>query len=272
MSGEGIWSQPVVTAFSVLPRFYQTLWFRTFAVLLGALLLYLIYYWRLLALSRRMQDRAEAKADERLRLKRDFHDTLLQGFHGLMLSFETGTRLVPTDSPAYRILDRALNRAEDVLLETRVRFQDLRMGSNQVHDLPGALQEAGEDLNRENVVRFFVETVGMVRELEPYVSDEIYLIAREAIRNAFTHADSTEIKVTFDFQQDRLLVSIVDDGTGIDESEVNFNGSPHFGLLGMKERAIRIGGELAITLSPSGGTSVVLMLRLHKKSGFLRDF
>ena len=264
MSGEGVWSQPVVTAFTVLPRFYQTLWFTVLAALFCVLTLYLAYYWRVLAISRRMQDRAEAKADERLRIARDLHDTLLQGFQGLMLSFETGTKLVPLESPAHRILNRALCRAEDVLVESRVRFQDLRVGSKQAADLPGALQEAGDDLNRNRPIRFTVETTGPAHVLDPNVSDEVYLIAREAIRNAFTHANASEIRITFDFRRDSLLLSIADDGSGMDAPDVKSKLSPHFGLIGMKERAERINAELAILVGPSGGTSVLLTVRFRK--------
>jgi signal transduction histidine kinase len=97
---------------------------------------------------------------------------------------------------------------------------------------------------------------GPVRELHPIVRDELYRIAREALRNAFTHsrAKHIEAEITYD---DRLLrLRIRDDGEGISTETVTDGRSGHFGLAGMRERARQIESKLMIWSGNGAGTEI----------------
>ena len=98
-----------------------------------------------------------------------------------------------------------------------------------------------------------------MRALRRAVKEEAYRIAREALLNAFRHAQASSIEVQIVFEDDKLRVRIRDDGRGIDPATLNIGGTPgHWGLVGMKERAREMGGELCVWSRPGGGTEIEL--------------
>jgi len=98
---------------------------------------------------------------------------------------------------------------------------------------------------------------GPVRDLNPIVRDEVYSIAREALRNAFTHACATHIDAEITFDKHLLRLRIMDDGKGM-APEVEQGCSGHYGLAGMRERARQIGSKLVILSGVGTGTEIDL--------------
>jgi len=108
-------------------------------------------------------------------------------------------------------------------------------------------------------MRFTFVPEGVAREMHPIVRDEVFRIGSEAIRNAFLHSEGSELEVTLSYARD-LTVRVRDNGKGIPE-DIAANGKPgHFGLSGMQERAIRVGGRLRVVSRPDIGTEIELVV------------
>jgi signal transduction histidine kinase len=95
--------------------------------------------------------------------------------------------------------------------------------------------------------------------LHPVVRDEVYRIGYEAIRNSCAHSGADRSEVLLEYARD-LTLRISDNGVGIDSEVVEKGKEGHFGLLGMKERAGRIGGKFTIHSSPHSGTTITLVV------------
>jgi signal transduction histidine kinase len=101
---------------------------------------------------------------------------------------------------------------------------------------------------------------GSPRDLHPIVRDDIHRIAREALRNAFRHAQASHIEAEVTYGARQLRVRIRDDGTGIDPQRVNAGRARHWGLTNMRERAQQIGSELSLWSEAGAGTEVELRI------------
>jgi len=102
--------------------------------------------------------------------------------------------------------------------------------------------------------------------LHPIFRDEVYGIVREAVRNAYKHAEARVIEVEIIYR-DNLRVRIRDDGKGIDPAILNQGRSGHYGLPGMSERAARLGGKLNVWSAPAAGTEIELTIPGSKAYG-----
>jgi signal transduction histidine kinase len=98
--------------------------------------------------------------------------------------------------------------------------------------------------------------------LHPIVRDEVYRIGYEAIRNACVHAQASRIEVALEYGHD-LTLRIRDNGIGIDAAVLEGGKDGHFGLLGMRERADRIGAKLSLVSRPGNGTAITLSVPGH---------
>lgn len=258
-NNDGVWNEvgatlPVVIA----PRYYQTTWFVVLCVLLGATLLWVAYLLRLRHLSAQIRARLHERHHERERIARELHDTLLQSVQGLILRFHAVSQSLGRDAPGHAAMERVLQRADDVLAEARDRVLDLRR-ARMSGELSEALATLGEDLVPEHAAEFRLEVEGEPRALDALVRDELYRIAREAVFNAFQHAQAAHVEVDLDYQHDALHLRVRDDGVGLPEAVRRAGGRQgHWGLYGMRERAQRIGGTLALTSAEGAGTTVSL--------------
>jgi signal transduction histidine kinase/ligand-binding sensor domain-containing protein len=255
---DGVWNmQGASIHFSIRPMFYQTNWFIALVVLLGALLLLIGFLLRLQQLTARVRDRLHERHLERERIARELHDTLLQSVQGLVLRFQAAAERLESGSPVRDMIDKALDRADDLLIEGRNRVQDLRVNTNGISSLSDALGVLGETLGQDLSVDYRMIIEGTVRPLNPLVCDEVYRIAREAVANAFAHARARAIEVEIRYDADYLRVRVRDDGVGMDQRVVDDGSKPgHWGLAGMRERALQIGATLEIWGGPEAGTEL----------------
>jgi len=219
----------------------------------------MLYLLRLRQMTARLQSRFDVRIAERERIARELHDTLLQGFQGLMLQIKAGVNQLP-DAAARRPLDEALRRAQTVLIEGRDRVRDLR-AQDRTDDLAQALLDSAARASAESQRRISLTTEGMPREVHPLVLEEVQRIAEEAMRNVERHAKATSTEMLLVWGRRMLSLSIWDDGVGIAEEILAQGERPgHFGLRGMRERAQRIGGRLTIMTRMGGGTEVALVV------------
>ena len=266
-SNDGTWNNEEASIdFSVLPAFYQTSWFRMLGAATLIALLWGLYQLRVQQLQRRFNIGLEAQVNERTRIARELHDTLLQSLHGLLLSFQRASNLLP-DHPvrAKQKLDGAIDQAARAITEGRDAIQGLRSSAVTTNDLALAIQSLGEELASkeisENHPEFHVAIEGKQRDLNPPLRDDVYRIAGEAVRNAFHHAKAQKIEVEIHYDDRQLRVRIRDNGKGMDTDVFDNKGLPgHWGLPGMRERAKLIGGQLDFWSQLDSGTEIELSI------------
>jgi signal transduction histidine kinase/ligand-binding sensor domain-containing protein len=258
-NGDGVWDREgIVYNVTQKPFFYQTTTFRLAAVTAAVLLLVALYQFRLRQTAARLNARLEERLAERERIARDLHDTLLQGFQGLILRFHDAMMMIPEHLPARQRMDIALDRADEVMAEGRDRVVNLHASFEKSGDLSQSLARVGDEISSGSEVTVCVTVEGRVQKLDPVALDEIYCIGREAMLNAFRHAKGRTIEVEIDYAPWALRLRVRDDGRGIDPKILQSGRSGHIGLAAMRERAERIGAQLDIVSGPDAGTEIEL--------------
>lgn len=257
-NNDGVWNeQGAQLSLDLPPTLIQSRLFLLLCVGASVGLLVAAYRWRMGALAERLRASLRERMAERERIARELHDTLLQGVQGLILKFQSATRQVPPELPARDQLERALDRAEDVVIEARDRVRSLRAAADG--DLVATLTEVAETMASAGAAETHVIAQGREIALHPLVADEIERVVVEALFNAHRHARATRIDVTVTFDPKRLRVSIHDDGVGVEPEILEAGGREgHFGLAGMRERARKIQGALTIRSQPGQGTEIEL--------------
>jgi len=263
---DGVWSGTIANVtFTILPAWYQTNWFYIFCAAAFLALLWAVYQLRLRQVRLQFAAGLEQRVNERTRIARELHDTLLQSFQGAVFQFQAARRLLLRNADnAMVVVDEAIHAAEEGIAEGRAAIRDLRPEPAAQRDLPTLLNDAGRELamaheTNANVPNYRVLVEGRQRELPPMLQDEVYRISREVIRNAFAHAVASHIEVEIRYDQDQLRLRVRDDGKGIAPKILEAGAqSGHFGLPGMRERAQRIGARLDFWSEVGAGTEVEL--------------
>jgi len=261
-NNDGVWNLTGVSlSFTVLPAFYQTGLFYAACAIAGIALLYLAYHIRVRKITAAVRSRLEERILERERIARELHDTLLQGLQGLILRFQAVAARIPTHEQASDMMERALTRADQLLIESRDRVKDIRFSTDAGADMPGALAALGEELSQDHPARFSIQVEGSQRRLHPATRDEVTMIGREALLNAFRHAGARKIEVEIEFARSELRLRIRDDGKGVDSQVLKAGGATgHWGLRGMRERAKKLRAHLRIWSRAGLGTEVELRI------------
>jgi signal transduction histidine kinase len=257
---DGVWNTTGAgLVITIAPAWYQTKWFLALCVLAAIVALALLFRLRLERMRAQIQGRLQERLLERERIARELHDTLLQGFQGLVLTFQAAMQRIPKGEPAREQMKEALERADEVLAEGRDRVRDLRDSIGVQGNLPLALKEAAEDLAPLHPAQFALTVQGTPRALHPVAMEEAYRIAREALANAYRHAGARKIEAEVDYCAAQLRVRIRDDGRGIDSEVLAKGGVPgHWGMSGMRERAQKLGARLLMRSGSGSGTDIEL--------------
>jgi signal transduction histidine kinase len=265
-NNSGVWNEEGASLqFAIAPEYYETSWFRAVCAAAIVALCWGAHRLRVGQVVRELKLTVEARVDERTRIARELHDTLLQGFQGILLMFHSALNLLP-DRPveARRRLERALDQATVAATEARRAVQGLRTSSVETTDPAGCLWNIVAELTREqgdSAPAIRIAAQGTPRRLTPAVGDEVYRIAGEALRNALRHAAAQHITADIRYDERRFRVQLRDDGRGFDEQAVRRDPpAGHFGLSGMRERAEKIGGSLEVWSKPGFGTEIELSI------------
>jgi len=266
-NNSGVWNEEGATLdFAIAPAYYQTWWFRLSCVVAFLVLLWALYQLRLRQVAAQVRHRLEGRFDERERIARELHDTLLQSFQGVLLLFQAArNRLEAHPSEAISTWDTALDKGSQAITEARNEIQGLRSSTTETNSLAASLSTLGEELagnqTNQNYPVLDVRVEGETRELQPILRDDVFRIAGEALRNAFVHAQASRIEVDIRYGTERFRVRIRDDGKGIESQIVTDKGRPgHWGLCGMHERAKLVGGNLGVWSKPNSGTEIELTI------------
>ncbi|KPC54397.1 sensor histidine kinase [Amantichitinum ursilacus] len=245
----------------ITPRFDQTGWFALLGLLLLGGALVALYRWRVRYLTRQIYAQMNTRLQERQDIARTLHDTFLQAVYALTLRFQTVQLSLPPGHPLHPQMDDAMERAEALLEEGRDQVMNLRSEGRMQQGLFEALRQVGTDLMLQHGVPFEARRCGSIRALSPGVIDNLFQLGREAMINAYQHAQARHIQLRLDYKRREFVLSVCDDGRGLD-AEILQRGHKdrHWGIPGMTERANKIGGTLQIDSMPTRGTRIVVTL------------
>jgi signal transduction histidine kinase/ligand-binding sensor domain-containing protein len=255
------WSEPGATLrITIEPPWWGTWQFRVAVILVVVVLVIVAYGYRVQHLAHQLEIRFEERMSERTRIARDLHDSLLQGFQGLILQLQAILNMLPARAAdAAKALGMALDRADQAIDEGRAAVQRLRTPSLMEVDMVSSLQSLAENITTAQSVAFRVVVEGKPRPLVPLVRDEAYRIAQEAFRNAVQHANASAIEAELTFGDKIFTLRIRDDGAGFDPERLEHSErGGHWGVRGMRERAAAINGELEVWSERGAGTEIEL--------------
>jgi signal transduction histidine kinase/ligand-binding sensor domain-containing protein len=246
-------------SFAILPHFWETVWFRLLCLAALGAAAWAAYQLRL----RQIRGRFALVLEERTRLAREIHDTLAQGFVGISSQLDAVAQSMSEEaSPARTYLDLARRMARHSLTEARRSVMDLRSSALDGQDLAQAIESGTKQLTAGSGVEISVEVSGPVKQLPQEMEQHLLRIAQEAVTNTLKHAHAKHIWVKLHLEAKRLFLRIVDNGRGFDQQGAFASRGGHFGLLGMRERAERLGGELKLASHPGEGTEVQVTVPL----------
>jgi signal transduction histidine kinase len=199
----------------------------------------------------------KATLAERTRLAKELHDTIEQTMTGITLQLNTVGKVFRQDpESAGRHLGLIRNMVRLSRVDLRRSIWDLRSRELEQFDLYKALSLGANRIASNAGVRVEVETKGKVCPLPEVIEEALLRIGQEAVTNTVKHADAHCIKIVLDFSQPQVVLEIRDDGKGFVPESCPGANDGHFGLLGMSERAKRVGGQTTVTSAPGTGTGI----------------
>ena len=208
---------------------------------------------------RALEGRYAAMMEERTRLAREIHDTLLQGFNGVALMLLAASRKVEGPPDAVQALQHVLDLAQATLGDARRAVWDLR-APPRGSDFAATLRAALEDATRGAGLLLDFDVRGRPRPLDPQAEGAVFRVAQEAIANVIKHAGARRVRVRLTYRARGARLTVRDDGRGfaVDPDFRAYGG--HWGLLGMWERASQVGARLVVRSMPGAGTRIALVL------------
>jgi len=204
-----------------------------------------------------------ATSQERNRLARELHDTLAHTLSGLSVQLETVKAYWDVDQPTARaMLEKSLAAARLGLEETRRALKALRASLLDDLGLAVAISTMAEEAAAEANLALDLSITDKMPVLSPDVEQCVYRVAQEAITNVANHAHAKNLTVKLEFIKKKATLVVYDDGMGFDIEKSNE--TSHFGLVGMRERAQLVGGELDIASKPGYGTTIQLTIIINE--------
>ncbi len=257
----GNWNPtPASLAFRIPYYFYETWTFRLLTLLTVVFAGYGVYWERL----RRTRFKLQVMYQERLRVTRELHDTILQGFAGVVLQLEAGLRQMDTRPEASkRRLEAAARQADAALEEARHAISLLRIPALESATFPDALGDAVRLLAEGRPVSTKLQIDGPIQAMKYEQQANLYAIAREAVTNALNHGNPRAISLHLAYDGRYFKLKVCDDGSGFSPQQDTQQG--HLGLTAMRERAKRINADLHIVSSPGFGCLIEVSNEPAKK-------
>jgi signal transduction histidine kinase len=218
-------------------------------------------------ISARKEAEVQSKAilAERTRLAKELHDTLEQALTGVTLQLNTVAKLFKQDPDTanhHLGLVRRMVRTSQV--DLRRSIWDLRSRELEKFDLSNALLISSNRIAECAGILVEVNTKGEMRPLPEIVEENLLRICQEAVTNTVKHSGARKVEIELEFNAESIELEIKDDGKGFTPGHCAGPNDGHFGLLGMSERAKRLGGSIAVTSAPGEGTAVCVKLPIEQ--------
>ncbi len=205
----------------------------------------------LTASHRAEEDRREAVVEERTRLAREVHDTLAQGFTGIVMQINAAEQIpADRDLEVWRHLERARALARQSLEEARRSILALRSIEHQRPDLLAAIELTARQLLVDNSVQLEAVREGEQYDLPAEIETELIRVGQEAVSNAIRHSGASKIRILLEYLPHTMTLRVADNGNGLAAD------SRGHGIQGMKERMRRIGAKFEIVAQEGEGTTV----------------
>jgi len=239
------------------PVFYRTPWFIAVCVLfLGGLILG-IYRFRLWQIKMRF----EAVLDERGRLAREMHDTVIQGCASVSALIEALASLLKRDDQlTQNLIEHARTQLRSTIDEAREAVWNLRRNKAAENSFGAALKGMAEQIGREYRIPISCELSGRPFVLNQFATHELLMMVREALYNAVLHARPETIEIRAAFARNDLTLEVRDDGCGFDPAAIEAHADHHYGLVGMRERVQSVGGRFHLESAQGKGTEVQIQI------------
>lgn len=205
------------------------------------------------------ETRKATLVQERNRMARDIHDTLAQGFTGVIVQLEAAKDVIASGQrdKADGHIDRAMELARSMLAEARRSVHALRPASLEVGGLRGAFESLLHRMTDGTGIQATFDLRGRARHLPLDWEDALLRAGQESLTNALRHAETRRFSALLAFEPTVVELTLTDDGHGFDPTAPNEG----HGLRGMRERAERLGGELIVRSTIGVGTQITF--RLH---------
>ena len=237
-----------------LAPFYVRPWFVLLVLGLVVAIVFLLHYLRL----RRMRERFAAVLEERTRVAREMHDTVIQGCSTVSVLLEASDSLQGDKQAATELTGLARRQIQNTIREARQAILDLRQPSSDEENLADGLRQITEAASRDFAQSVGLEIAGNPPSLARSCVYQLLMVTREALHNALIHAHARRVEVQLKHDVGTVTILVKDDGRGLPAELASGAEVGHFGLQGMRERMIRLGGSLEIESAPSSGTVVTM--------------
>jgi ligand-binding sensor domain-containing protein/signal transduction histidine kinase len=254
-NSDGVWDRNgAAVGFSIAPFFYQRAWFFPALAIFIALAIWVGYQRRI----RRLREQFDLVLAERNRIARELHDTLLQGLSGITMQLQALWTKLPL-SPEKHTLHEIIKDSADCLTEARRSLWGLRSHDSECSGLATRLERAARQATKDHPVRLILKIQPEPFPASADIEYQLLRIAQEGIANCLRHAEANTIEVSLSFDDGAIRLAVRDDGHGFDFTPERVRDG-HYGLVGMRERAQELGGELTVSSAPAFGTEISLVL------------
>jgi signal transduction histidine kinase len=216
----------------------------------------------------RLRQQAEQVAviEERQRLARELHDSVTQALYSVALYADAAKLAMQggKSQVAAKNLSEVHTLAREAMLEMRLLIFELHPPALEEEGLVGALRTRLATVETRAGLETEIQIDGQETDLPPAVEEALYRFAQEALNNVIKHARAGRVEVRAALHTDRALLEVRDDGCGFDPESATGG----LGLKGMKDRIVRLGGELVFDSYPGSGTllRVEIPLALNKSA------
>jgi PAS domain S-box-containing protein len=215
-----------------------------------------------------------AQEAERRTIARELHDEIGQILSGLMMQLGTAKSLLPRSAkPVENILEQSEELIDQILGRTRAIIAGLRPPVLEDLGLIPALHRLADDFQSNTGMVVKIETDNFPERLPLPLEVALFRIVQEALTNVRKHAQAHQVSIRLSNYDEKLVVSVEDDGLGFEkqppgpiaDGDTVLEGgwripADHFGLIGIQERAVQLGGSMKITSSPGQGTNLQVEL------------
>jgi len=250
-----IWKDARVS-FIVPVIWYRSRWFYVMvlpSLLVVSLLLYMLHL-------QRIKGRFRLILEERTRLAREMHDTLIQGCNGVAMLLEADASSRGRLESNY--LDLAREQLQATVADAREAVWNLRQSETEADFIITMLKNISVQASESFGIPVAVSHPARLPRVPADTAHEVLMIVREAVTNAGSHARPRTIDISAQHVENHLLLRVSDDGIGFDVEGASTPLEDHYGILGMHERAEMIGASLEITSSEGTGTCILISLKV----------